>query len=155
MNHLTFSPIGEIRTSSVILLCVLLSGLALSLNLLIAGVAPGVFGVANDHPVLSLNKLMLASIPAVLGNTLGFYLSYRSPGPRALVKFLVPAALFFVLFMSAPTWLLFTGGTPAAFALTALLNAAPVILAVSIFLSLRPHYTQTHIDLQRVTADAG
>ena len=143
MNQLTFDTNHRIRTMSVVLIGIVLSALALSLNLLIARLAPNLFGIPADLPLLTLNTLMLATIPAVLGNTLGFYLAYRSPHPHALRKFLIPAALFFVLFMLPHIWTLFTGGTLSAFALATLINTVPVGLAVSVFLNLRPKRAQT------------
>ena len=80
----------------------------------------------------------MASVPAVLGNTYGLYMSYRSYDPRALVKFLSPAAGFSVAFMIPPVWGLIAGGNLAAFAVAALLNIVPVAVAVSVLLGLRP-----------------
>jgi len=75
----------------------------------------------------------------VLGNTLGFYMSYRSYDPQALVKFLAPAAGFFVLFMIPPAWtLILGGGTLGTFATSAVLNIVPVSLGVAALLALRP-----------------
>ena len=143
MDQLTFDTDHRIRTMSVVLVGIILSALALSLYLLIARIVPNLFRIPADLPLLTLSNLMLATIPAVLGNTLGFYLAYRSPHPHALRKFLIPAALFFVLFMLPHIWTLFTGGTLSAFALATLINTVPVGLAVSVFLSLRPKRTQT------------
>jgi hypothetical protein len=82
--------------------------------------------------------VLLASVPAVLGNTLGFYLSYRVYHPRALAKFLAPAAGFFVAFTIPPVWGLLAGGTFAAFAAASVLNIVPVAIAVTALLILRP-----------------
>ena len=82
--------------------------------------------------------MLLASVPAVLGNTLGFYMSYRSYGPRADLKFLAPAAGFFVAFMAVPVWGLLAGGTTTAFAVASILNVVPVAIAVPALLALRP-----------------
>ena len=142
MNRLTFNPTGSIRVPSVILLGFVLSAMALTLNVLLAGVAPAAFGVPNDLPVLELNRLMWATIPAVLGNTLGFYLAYRSIRLHALRKFLEPAALFYALFMIPPIYALLGGGTLAAFTVAALINTVPVALAVPVFLSLRPGHAR-------------
>ena len=138
MNRLTFDQTGNIRAPSVVLLGFVLSGLALSLNVLLAGVAPTAFGVPSDLSVLGLNRLMWATIPAVLGNALGFYLAYRAPHPRALRKFLVPAAAFYGLFMIPHLWALLAGGTLGAFGVGALISTVPVALAVPVFLGLRP-----------------
>jgi hypothetical protein len=65
-------------------------------------------------------------------------MSYRHYDPRALVKFLAPAAGFFLLFMVPPVWGLLPGGTFATFAVASLLNIVPVAIAVPALLSLRP-----------------
>ena len=83
-------------------------------------------------------KVALATVPAVLGDALGFYMSYRRYDPRALVKFLAPAAGFYVAFMSIPVWGLLSGGTFTAFAVGAILNTVAVAIAVPSLLALRP-----------------
>ena len=65
-------------------------------------------------------------------------MSYRRDDPRALVKFLAPAAGFFVAFMIPPVWGLLAGGTFATFAVAATLNVVPVAIALSVLLGLRP-----------------
>lgn len=138
MNSVMFGETGRLRTSSVLLAGLALSALALTVNTQVAAAAPAVLGAPNDLPPLSPARLMLATLPAVLGNTLGFFLAYRSPHPRALLKFLVPAALFFVLFMLPALWALLTGGSLAAFAVATVINVVPVAVAVPVLLSLRP-----------------
>lgn len=96
------------------------------------------FGAPGEVPAFGLGKILLASVPAVLGNTLGFYMSYRSYHPRALVKFLAPAAGIFTAFMIPPVWELLAGGNLATFAVASLLNVVPVALAVPVLLGLRP-----------------
>ena len=114
-----------------------LVAIAVALDMLVATAAPSVLGVPSDLPALGLGKVLLASIPAVLGNALGFYMSYRSYHSRALSKFLLPAAAFFLLFMIPPVWGLLAGGTPASFAATPLMNIVPVAIAVPALLGLR------------------
>jgi hypothetical protein len=64
---------------------------------------------------------------------------YRSYDPRALVKFLAPAAGVFVLFMIPPAWtLILGGGTLGTFATSSVLNIVPVSLGVAALLALRP-----------------
>ena len=138
MNRITFSKGGDIRPAAVILVGLVLSAIALALDMFIANAAPSFSGTPGEVPAFGLGKVLLASVPAVLGNTLGFYLSYRSYHPRALVKFLVPAAGFFVAFMIPPVWGLLAGGTFAAFAVASLLNIVPVAIAVPALLGLRP-----------------
>ena len=115
-----------------------LSAIAFTLDTLISGAAPSAFGTPGEVPAFGFGKVLLASVPAVLGNTLGFYLSYRAYHPRALVKFIAPAAGCFVAFMIPPVWGLLAGGTFAAFAVAATLNVVPVAIAVSVLLGLRP-----------------
>lgn len=138
MNRITFSRDGEIRPAAVVMVGLVLSAIAFALDMLIANAAPLAFGAPGEVPEFGIGKVLLASVPAVLGNTLGFYTSYRSYSPRALVKFLVPAAGFFVAFMIPPVWGLLAGGTFAAFAVAATLNVVPVAIAVSVLLGLRP-----------------
>ncbi len=138
MDRITFSKGGDIRPAAVVLVGLALSAIALMLDMLVATAAPSVFGALGEIPAFGLGKVLMASVPAVLGNTLGFYMSYRSYHPRALVKFLAPAAAFFLAFMIPPVWGLLAGGTVASFAVASLLNIVPVAIAVPALLSLRP-----------------
>jgi hypothetical protein len=65
-------------------------------------------------------------------------MSYRRYDPRALVKFLAPAAGIFVVFMIPHVWGLLAGGTFAAFAVAAILSIVPYAIAVTTLLALRP-----------------
>lgn len=138
MNRITFNESGEIRGAAVVLVGLTLAAIALALDMLTATVGPSVFGAPGEVPAFGLGKVLLASVPAVLGNTLGFYMSYCAYDPRALVKFLVPGAAFFVAFMIPPVWGLLVGGNLATFAVASLLNIVPVAIAVPVLLSLRP-----------------
>ncbi|CAA9453973.1 MAG: hypothetical protein AVDCRST_MAG80-2621 [uncultured Rubrobacteraceae bacterium] len=138
MNRITFSKGGDIRPAAVVLVGLVLSAIALALDTLIANAAPAAFGAPGEVSAFGPVKVLLASVPAVVGNTLGFYMSYRRYDPRALVKFLAPAAGFFVAFMVPPVWGLLAGGTFTAFAVASLLNIVPVAIAVPTLLGLRP-----------------
>ena len=139
MRRITLSKGVDLRPAGLVLVALVLAAIAVALDMLVATAAPSVLGVPSDLPALGLGKVLLTSIPAVLSNTLGFYMSYRSYHPRALSKFLVPAAAFFLLFMIPPVWGLLAGGTPASFAAAALMNIVPVAIAVPALLSLRPN----------------
>ena len=139
MNRITFSREGDIRPATVVLVGLTLSAIAFALDALIASAAPAAFGAPGEVPAFGLGKVLLASVPAVLGNTLGFYMSFRRYDPRALVKFLAPAAGFFVAFMIPPIWGLLAGGTFTAFAVASILNTVPVAIAVPTLLGLRPY----------------
>ena len=143
MNRITFSKDGGIRPAAVVLVGLVLSAVAFALDALIANAAPSAFGAPGEVPAFGPGKVLLASVPAVLGNTLGFYLSYRRYDPRALAKFLAPAAGFFAAFMVPPVWGLIAGGTFAAFAVASVLNVVPVAIAVSVLLALRPDQPAT------------
>ncbi len=54
------------------------------------------------------------------------------------MKFLAPAAGFSVAFMIPTVWGLIAGGNLATFAVAALLNIVPVVVAVSVLLGLLP-----------------
>jgi len=138
MNSITFDPEGRIRPAAVVLVGLVLSAVAFAIDSLIANAVPSVFGAPGGVPGLGLATVLMMSAPAVLGNTLGFYISYRRYDPRALVKFLAPATGFFVAFMTPHVWALLTGGTFAAFALAATLSIVPVAIAVPALLALRP-----------------
>ncbi|QIN77440.1 hypothetical protein GBA65_01755 [Rubrobacter marinus] len=138
MNRIAFSPEGEIRPAAVVLVGLVLSAVAFAINTLIASAGPPALGAPDEVSQFGTVKVVLATIPAVLGNALGFYMSYRSYDPRALVKFLVPAAGFFVAFMSIPVWGLLAGGTVTAFVVAATLNVVAVAVAVPALLALRP-----------------
>lgn len=137
MNRILFGREGEIRPASVVGVGLVLSALAFAVNTLIAGAAPPAFGAPEEVSRFGFVKVVLATVPAVLGNTLGFYMSYRRYDPRALVMFLAPAAGFYVAFMSIPVWGLLSGGTFTAFAVGTILNTAAVAIAVPALLALR------------------
>lgn len=139
MNRIVFSKEGGIRPIAVALVGLALSTIAFALDWMIVRNAQAIFGSFGEVYEFGVGKALLASFPAVLGNALGFYMSYRAYDPRALLKFLAPAAGFFVLFMIPPTWtLIFGGGTIATFATSAALTIVPVAIAVAAFLALRP-----------------
>jgi hypothetical protein len=138
MNRITFSREDEIRPAAVVLVGLVLSAIAFALDMLIATAAPSAIGAPGEAPALGLITLLMISVPAVLGNTLGFYMSYRRYDPRALVKFLAPAAGIFVAFMIPHVWGLLAGGTFAAFAVAAILSIVPYAIAVTTLLALRP-----------------
>lgn len=95
MNRIVFSQEGEIRPAAVVGVGLVLSAVAFAINTLIADAAPPALGAPDEVSQFGFVKVVLATIPAVLGNTLGFYLSYRRHDPRALAKFLAPAAGFY------------------------------------------------------------
>ncbi len=138
MNRIVFSQEGEIRPAAVVAVGLVLSAVAFAINTLIANAAPPAFGAPEEISQFGFVKVALATIPAVLGNALGFYMSYRRYNPRALVKFLAPAAGFYAAFMSIPVWGLLSGGTFTAFAVGAILNTVAVAIAVPALLVLRP-----------------
>ncbi|MEJ7840395.1 MAG: hypothetical protein WKF95_01400 [Rubrobacter sp.] len=138
MNRVTFNESGDVRGAAVVLVGLTLSVIAFALDVLISTVGPSVVGAPGEVPAFGLGKVLLASVPAVLGNAYGFYSSYRAHDPKALLKFLAPSAAFFVAFMIPPVWGLIAGGNLATFAVAALLNIVPVAVAVSVLLGLRP-----------------
>ena len=152
MNRIAFSQNNEIRPAAVVGVGLVLSAIAFALDTLIAGSAPALLGAPEEASAFDVVKVLLSSVPAVLGNTLGFYMSYWSPDPRADLKFLAPAAAFFVAFMAIPTWGLISGGTLTAFAVGAILNIVPVAIAVPALLTLRP---ERDIAPEFIPADAG
>ncbi len=138
MNRITFSPEGKIRLAAVVLVGLVISAVAFSLDMLIATTAPSAFGAPGEVAALGFTKVLGMSVPAVLGNTIGFYYSYRRYDPRANLKFLVPAAGFYVAFMVPHVWGLLAGGTFANFAVGAALTTLPVTIGVTTLLALRP-----------------
>ena len=138
MNRIMFDREGGIRPGAVVAVGLVLSAVAFAINTLIAGAAPSAFGAPEEISRFGFVKVTLATIPAVLGNALGFYTSYRRHDPRALGKFLAPAAGFYAAFMSIPAWGLLSGGTFTAFAVGAILNTVAVAIAVPALLALRP-----------------
>ena len=137
MNRITFSPEGKIRPAAVVLVGLVLSAVAFALDMLIATTAPSFIGAPGEIAALGFTTVLTMSVPAVVGNSVGFYMSYRRYDPRALVKFLAPAAGFYVAFTIPPVWGLLAGGTFAAFAAASVLNIVPVAIAVTALLSLR------------------
>lgn len=155
MNRIVFSQEGEIRPAAVVGVGLILSAIAFAINTLIANAAPPALGVPGEVSQFGIVKVVLATVPAVLGNALGFYMSYRRYDPRALVKFLAPAAGFYVAFMSIPVWGLLAGGTFTAFAVGATLNTVAVVVAVPALLALRPEgaVEPTSDNLQELRAE--
>jgi hypothetical protein len=86
MNRITFSKDGEIRPAVVVLVGMVLSTIAFALDSMIIRNASAIFGPLGEVHEFGIGKARLASFPAVLGNTLGFYMSYRSYDPQALVN---------------------------------------------------------------------
>ena len=138
MNRITFSPEGKIRPAAVALVGLALSAAAFALDMLIATTAPAFIGVPGEVAALGFATVLGMSAPAVMGNTMGFYYSYRRHDPRADLKFLSPAAGFYVAFMVPHVWGLLAGGTFANFAVGAALTTLPVAIGVTALLSLRP-----------------
>ena len=137
MNRITFSPEGKIRPAAVVLVGLVLSAVAFALDIVVATAAPSAFGAPGEVAALGFATVSGMSVPAVLGNTVGFYYSYRRYDPRALVKFLAPGAGFYVAFMVPHVWGLLAGGTFANFAVAAL-TTLPVTIGVTTLLALRP-----------------
>ncbi len=152
MNYIVFGRKGEIRPAGVVLVGLVLSAIAFAINALIANVVPPALGATDEVGQFGFVKVSLATIPAVLGNTLGFYISYRRYDPRAVVKFLAPAAGFYLAFMAIPLWGLISGGTLTAFAVGAILNTIAIAVAVPALLVLRPG---TEVAPEPVRHDAG
>jgi hypothetical protein len=138
MNRITFSLEGKIRLTAVVLVGLILSAVAFALDMLIATTAPSAFGAPGEVAALGFATVLGMSVPAVLGNTMGFYYSYRRYDPRADLKFLAPAAGFYLAFMVPHVWGLLAGGTFANFAVAAVLATLPVTIGVTTLLSLRP-----------------
>lgn len=138
MNRITFGPEGEIRPAAVALVGLVLSAVAFALDVLIATAAPSFIGAPGEVAARGFATVLGMSAPAVLGNTIGFYYSYRRYDPRADLKFLAPAAGFYLAFMVPHVWGLLAGGTFADFAVGAALTTLPVAIGVTALLSLRP-----------------
>jgi hypothetical protein len=126
----------------VVLVGLVLSAIAFAINALIANVVPPALGAPDEVGQFGFVKVLLATIPAVLGSTLGFYISYRRYDPRAVVKFLAPAAGFYLAFMAIPLWGLISVGS--------VLNT--IAVAVPALLVLRPG---TEVDPEPAPHDAG
>jgi hypothetical protein len=105
---------------------------------LIATTAPSFIGAPGEVAALGFATVLGMSVPAVLGNTMGFYYSYRRYDPRGNLKFLVPATGFYVAFMVPHAWGLLAGGTFANFAVSAALTTLPVTIGVTTLFALRP-----------------
>ena len=138
MTRITFSPEGKIQLTAVVLVGLVLSAVAFAFDMLIATTAPSAFGAPGEVAALGFATVLGMSVPAVRGNTVGFYYSYRRYDPRADLKFLAPAAGFYVAFMVPHVWGLLAGGTFANFAVAAALTTLPVTIGVTALLSLRP-----------------
>ena len=66
MNRITFSTEGEIRTALVVLVGLILSAIAFTLDVLIANAASWAFGAPGEVPAFGLFTVLMMSVPAVL-----------------------------------------------------------------------------------------
>ena len=90
MKGITLFECGRLSPVALSLVILAMSAAAFAIDILVATVAPSFLGVPGDDPVLGLRRVSMASIAPVLGNAIGFYMSYRSYHPRADLRFLAP-----------------------------------------------------------------
>jgi uncharacterized membrane protein len=154
MKRFTLFRGSRLSLAALALVTLALSVIALTIGMLVDAVAPSVLEVPSDDPVLSLMSVSLASILSVLGYAIGFYFSYRSHDPRALLKFLAPAAGFFLAFMISPVWGLLAGDAFASFAVASALNVVPLAVALPVLLSLRPDNATDTLEIDAATRAA-
>ena len=75
-------------------------GWALAANLLLRSLAIEVLDVPDDLHAIVLYELLLATLFPVLGNSFGFYMSFRRPNDRSVVGYLIPTLAIPVLFIA-------------------------------------------------------
>jgi len=119
----------------------ILAAASLAINLTATRAAAAVLGLSDHLPALAFPQIVPVSVLPVLGYGFGFYMSYRSRRPRALLLFIGPGAAIFLALIIKPALGLLNSGSLASFAVTLLVNAVPVLVAVPVLLRLRPDTT--------------
>lgn len=90
-----FSRIGArapVTPTDIVPVLVLALGWALAANLLLRSLAIEVFDVSDHLHAIVLYELLLATLFPVLGNSFGFYMSFRRPTDRSVAIYLIPSA---------------------------------------------------------------
>jgi hypothetical protein len=110
---------------------------ALALVSAVRGVAVGVFEVPGDEPTLINSALILSTFVPVLGNTFGFFMSYRRPQRTSLLLFLGVGAIMTVAGTALSMTKLSADADTGAVITTLLANTIPVLVVAPMLLRLR------------------
>ena len=88
-----FARVGmraPVTRADVVPVLLLSLGWAFAVNLLIRTVAIEAFDVSEDLESLVLWQLLIATFCPVFFNSLGFYMTFRRPNDRSVVRYLIP-----------------------------------------------------------------
>lgn len=108
--------------------------LAFLVNATIVAVALQGFNVPADTAMLDFPALLFGSVGPVIGNTIGFYASYRKPFAASIVVFLTPGVLLTAAFMVPVVGQFIDDSDVGALVASALVTVSPTILAVAVLL---------------------
>lgn len=112
--------------------------LAFLVNATIVAVALQGFNVPADTAMLDFPALLFGSVGPVIGNSVGFYASYRKPFAASIVVFLTPGVLLTAAFMVPVVTNFLDDSDVGALMASALVTVSPTILAVAVLIRRRP-----------------
>jgi hypothetical protein len=110
---------------------------AVALVSAVRGVAVGVFEVPGDESPLISSALILSTFVPVVGNTFGFFMSYRRPQRVSLLLFLGVGAIMTVAGTALSMTKLSPSADIGAVITTLLANTIPVLVVAPALLRLR------------------
>jgi len=110
---------------------------ALALVFAVREVAVGMFEVPDDEPTLISSALILSTFFPVVGNTFGFFMSYRRPQRLSLLLFVGVGAIMTVVGTAIAMTHLSASADSGSVITTLLVNIIPVLVVVLALLGLR------------------
>lgn len=119
-------------------LCVL----AFLVNATVVAVALQGFNVPADTETLDFPVLLFGSIGPVIGNSVGFYASYRKPFAASIVVFLTPGVVLTTVFMIPVITRFSDDADVGALIASVLVTVLPTVLTVTVLLRRRVALTQ-------------
>ena len=125
-------------------------GWAYAANLLVRTLAIEVAGVPEDLHALELWQLLPATFFPVLGNSFGFYMSFRRPDDRSVVRYLIPTLGLPLLFIVLGLLQLNHGGL-AEVVTTIALVVLPVAISAPLMFRLRARVARERVSSVRGT----
>jgi hypothetical protein len=110
---------------------------ALAVVFAVREVAFGLFDVPDDEPPLIGAALILSTVFPVVGNTFGFFMSYRRPQRLSLLLFLGVGAIMTVVGTTISMTMLSASADSGSVITTLLVNIIPFLVVVPPLLRLR------------------
>jgi hypothetical protein len=110
---------------------------AIALVFAVREIAVGMFEVPDDEPTLLSPALILSTFFPVVGNTFGFFMSYRRPQRLSLLLFLGVGAIMTVVGTAISMTKLSASADSGSVITTLLVNLIPVLVVLPALLRLR------------------